>query len=283
MSDDRKVWRWSQNLNDDGPMWRHGRASITFRERGRLNYAGDAHQDLSFGVAWRLLPKSGFGVGTEVRWGTNASETTPDVAFHAGRLGDLWLHASDLIPRRWLERHKLDRQGQRVTDYDTRVFSINVDTTAFRWEWWARSGSWSRSDPWWMQGRLDYRDFLFGGTIHNSEVTSEGTCVIPMPEHTYPATFKIERAVWTRPRLLGRVRDAVLGPLSAYSVTLTPGEPIPVPGKGENSWDCGDDAIYSSTSPGQSVEQAIASYVESALRTRARYGGEHMSAGARDD
>ena len=36
------------------------------------------------------------------------------------------------------------------------------------------------------------------------------------------------------------------------------GKPIPVPGKGENSWDCDDDAIHSSHGPHSTVHQAVA-------------------------
>lgn len=58
---------------------------------------------------------------------------------------------------------------------------------------------------------------------------------------------------------------------------IEPDKPVPVPGKGESDYDCGDDAIYSISTGGQSVESAVAKMVESALRDRRRYGGQHMS------
>ena len=50
------------------------------------------------------------------------------------------------------------------------------------------------------------------------------------------------------------------------------GKPIPVPGKGENSWDCDDDAIHSSHGPHSTVHQAVAALVASGYRERTRYG-----------
>lgn len=46
---------------------------------------------------------------------------------------------------------------------------------------------------------------------------------------------------------------------------------IPFPGKGENSWDCGDDATYGFG--GASIESAIARILEDTKKTRLRHGG----------
>lgn len=102
----------------------------------------------------------------------------------------------------------------------------------------------------------------------------EGVCVVPMPEANYPATYKIERLIATWPDRLGFLRPAKVW----YRVDVEPGMPVPVPGKGENSWDLDDDAIGSLSVPGRDVETAIAALVASALRTRRRHHGQHMSA-----
>lgn len=53
------------------------------------------------------------------------------------------------------------------------------------------------------------------------------------------------------------------------------GEQIPVPGKGENSWDCGEDATYAFSCMADSVEDGIASLVRSILVRRRKYGGRN--------
>lgn len=260
-----------------GPLWRHGRAWFSLRGAGRRPSPRShmkARQDLGLAFEWRLFPKRGdtFGVGFKMTWGTGGSDTTPDLSLHLGRIGDLWILPSGLIPHSWLERHKPDG----TIDWDTRVFSFNVGKDATRWEWWARKNSWSRSDPWWMSQTFDYKQIVFGKNAHTCEVVEEGVTVVPMPEHPYPATWRREIATWRYTRPLGRLRDRLLGPRSQQSVWLTPGEPVPVPGKGENSWDCDDDAIHGCG--GKSVEDAVANMVRSALSKRQRYGGLHMNA-----
>ena len=51
------------------------------------------------------------------------------------------------------------------------------------------------------------------------------------------------------------------------------GEQIPVPGKGENSWDCGEDATFSLSCPSTTISEAIGEMVKSCMRTRERYAG----------
>ncbi|HXI16285.1 MAG TPA: hypothetical protein VNM48_07925, partial [Chloroflexota bacterium] len=51
-------------------------------------------------------------------------------------------------------------------------------------------------------------------------------------------------------------------------------EGVPHPGKGENAWDCGEDATYALTCAEQTPEAAVGRLVESVLRDRRRYGGD---------
>jgi hypothetical protein len=43
---------------------------------------------------------------------------------------------------------------------------------------------------------------------------------------------------------------------------------VPIPGKGENSWDLDDDAIYGMTSGAKSVKEAVSKFMESVRKTR---------------
>ena len=88
--------------------------------------------------------------------------------------------------------------------------------------------------------------------------------VVPMPERAYPASVKLFESTWKRPRWFA-------SRMVRAEVKIEKG--IPFPGKGENSYDCGDDALFGLTCKADTVEQAIAETVESALRNRRRYGG----------
>lgn len=277
---ERRYW-WHVHAEDEMPLLRHGRAHLTFPGRGTRNlYPGSSGQrrDLEFGSEWRFLilkdSRSGpFGFGWQIRWGTNGSDSTPDLSLHLSRLGDLWVHFGGLLPYRWLERHNADGS----VDYDTRVFGFTADERGFRWDFWARDMHWSRSDPWWMRQSHEWATMFFGRDTVDQEIVAEGTCVVPMPEANYPATFETTKYTRRYKGRFGKIRDLVLGPRFHYSTNVEPGKPVAVPGKGENSWDCDDDAIYASSSGGRSVEHAIAGLVEHALQTRRRHGGEHMS------
>lgn len=103
---------------------------------------------------------------------------------------------------------------------------------------------------------------------------------VPMPEGVYKARVELRETTWKRPRWPWPHKDR------SYHLTVlsrpTPDGPriehdehgnqkpgyIPVPGKGESSWDCGPDGIFSQIGPGRTVEDAVRSVRESALRKR---------------
>lgn len=108
-------------------------------------------------------------------------------------------------------------------------------------------------------------DILFGRTKHTQQSISIHEVDVALPEGKYPATVELYYSIWTRPRwpFARKIKRA--------NIELRHG--IPVPGKGENSWDLDDDAILSMTCPANTVEGAIGQVVESALRSRRRHGG----------
>lgn len=269
-----RVHFWHHNEGET-PLWRHGRASLTLSEMGRHIPHSSRQQDLKFGAEWRLLVEKGetFGFGWQLKWGTNGSETTPDFSINLSRLGDFWFHAGGLIPYRWLERHTANGE----LEYETRVFGFTVGARGIRWECWARDCHWSCSDPWWMNPSWNWRPLFFGRVKTVEEVVASGTCLIPLPEANYPGIYETTRYEHQNTKLLGRCRDRLLGPRFHYRVNIEPGKSIPVPGKGENSWDCGDDGIYGMSVGGCDVEKAVAAIVESALQDRRRYGGMDMN------
>ena len=126
--------------------------------------------------------------------------------------------------------------------------------------------SWSRADPWWWHWSVDPAEVLFGKMQHSETVVSRTASVVPMPEGSYPCVVVMKAERWQRTRL----------PWASHTTTRAHVEipkGVPVPGKGENSWDIDDDAIFSQTAPAKTIEEGIAHVVESALKSRRRYGG----------
>lgn len=125
---------------------------------------------------------------------------------------------------------------------------------------------WSRTDPWWRRWHVYPADVLFGRKRHSEAHHSTTETALEMPEGTYPCRVVLKDETWKRPRLPWaslRIRRA----------HIEMAKPVPVPGKGENSWDIDDDAIYSITGEAQTVEEGLAMLREEAMRSRTRYGG----------
>jgi hypothetical protein len=63
-------------------------------------------------------------------------------------------------------------------------------------------------------------------------------------------------------------------PLTHRSALVESETGVPVPGKGENSWDCGEDALYSLSTTAATIDEAIEKFKASVMKTRERYGGK---------
>lgn len=92
---------------------------------------------------------------------------------------------------------------------------------------------------------------------------------IKMPERVYKGIARRSRGrmgITGLPRFLDR-------DFSTVEIEMLEGEQVPFPGKGENSWDCGEDATYSSSGPYKTIAEAVRSFEESTLKRRLRHGG----------
>ena len=125
-----------------------------------------------------------------------------------------------------------------------------------------RAQAWS---GWEWNGRIDVRDRLLGRMEYAVEYGVPSEVVVPMPEGNYPAVVTPTTRTWKRPRWPWphKVRRET-------ELKMTVG--VPVPGKGENSWDIYDDAILGVD--GVTPSDAIANVVRSALKARRNYASE---------
>lgn len=127
-------------------------------------------------------------------------------------------------------------------------------------------------DSVWRKGKsrhwsISPGQLLLGQQKFTRETLWEGIASVPMPEGEYEATVKHKRMTWTRKRFpfLRKTRTGWDFEFGDYG--------IPVPGKGENSWDLGEDAIYGISVSGDTLDDAIERVRESAFTSRDRYGG----------
>lgn len=149
---------------------------------------------------------------------------------------------------------------------EERELSWRIFDWAFWWNHWTPSMSWSSRTSRWRNGVFHFNDFLLGKTRHSTRPLAWRWVRIPMPERVYYGAACLEEASWGRARWFTKR-------VTRCEIKMLPGEQVPFPGKGENSWDCGEDATYGMTCPASSVDDAIGKLVASVLCSRTRNGG----------
>lgn len=126
---------------------------------------------------------------------------------------------------------------------------------------------WCSPPPHGWEGSWSTRDFLLGPNIYREDPNPRHFDLIPvvMPERTYRWHGSINRDSWKRARWFRHT-------ISRAHLDAYPGEQIPFPGKGENSWDCGEDASHGITWQCETSTEAAEKIRESVMRSRTRYG-----------
>lgn len=188
------------------------------------------------------------------------------------RLWSVWLHYTP----RWI--HPDEYTGRAKARWDRKDFDSKQVGWAFHngtlhWRVWKSPDSWSRADGW-RNSHFNPKDWLLGRMIFSEDDLQVVRTTVAMPEGKYPVEVKLQMARWTRPRGFFGIGDKTMR-RAHVEILGADGEPsfIPVPGKGENSWDCGEDGHWGVTLPASSVSEAVAGVVEGVLRDRERYGG----------
>ena len=157
-----------------------------------------------------------------------------------------------------------------VPDWDAKVTGVRVFDWSIWVQWWKdEMGGWTNYRSKWRNAwfnrefNINILDVLLGRQTHTREELETKPGLVSMPEGTYPISVTFDRRTWKRPRWFAKSR------LGAHIECL---KPIGFPGKGENSWDCGDDAIHSMSCDATNMAEAIARVTESVMRSRERHG-----------
>lgn len=271
-----------QNLNDGKvPRWgggrRHGRAWLrvfekpgqAYRSGVQINWCWALMWDGSCAVAFSFVRQEGHGIHLRfaLPWLFDLYLT-----FLGGPFA--WLAKKALPEFSKDQRRSYPDQELPKKDYgDRELFNLYFYDWAFWWNFWRNPmGGWSSRDPKWQHGSFHLVDFLFGKTTYEARALAGPVEVkIPMPERAYDATVTVEERIWRRKRWPGVWRRWF-----GFDVDMKR-DPIPFPGKGENSWDCGEDATYGLSAPTDrhhlNIEDAIAAVVRSTMNSRRRHGG----------
>lgn len=237
-------WHW-QNLNEGGSGFWAGRAWLHLNDDG-------GWMQKKIGVSWYFADQAKhtmFGVRTDFVF-----EREICFSFGIWFLFNFYLtFAFPFLPN-WDYEH------------GDRVLNIRICDWAIWINLWRNDDGESRNDPWYKKLIVLHIDnFFLGKRKYSERNISEHYAEIPMPEANYPAKITFFESTWKRPRWPYARRM-----IRANVEMVTP---IPFPGKGENSWDCDDDATFSMTGPYDTVDAAVEAVQKSVMRDRERYGG----------
>lgn len=252
-----KSWPWMrfdyQNLreseHDKRRYWSYARGWLRFGERWYERRLGQIC------IEWHVPHGSRWGV----TFGGGDSSRNFAFTFSLPFLATMYVTFENAFAKPFIE-WDFDRGGDRQ-------ISCYFHDWTFRYSLWVGSmASWSRSYPWcrwWRQGSFDFKNLLGKQSYRRWDIGAPIPIQIPLPEGVYQAVAQREGAIWKRPLWFAHERRFV-------DVKIPKG--LPFAGKGENSYDCGDDGLYGYGVEGDSIEKAIAHGVESVLMSRRRYG-----------
>lgn len=232
-------WHSSKETNGVRAWWHLGR-----RDHERKVVAVEFYW-----ASWRF----GVSLGTDDE-GWNLSVRVPPLALYLSLDGIFWQPMRTLIAT-WDNNRPFTLPDERVCDFYISDWRVQITP-------WGRRNEWTRADPWWVRGvSCDLRNLVLGRVKYTTEELALVPCSIPMPEGTYQAVAKIERQSWKRPRWFRHTRT---------SAWLDIPKGIPHAGKGENSYDCGDDGLFGIG--GDTIDAAILRAQQSVTKSRQRYG-----------
>ena len=245
-------WTWYPE-DDNGPMRKHGRLIVRIGDgesprptRLRFEYAIPSR---SCGVSLRFKDEDDVFV----------SSCFPPVA--------LYLGAESRLLRRIADRVRALLPSDMGTTYGGREFSLRIFDWAIWWNLGIDDSGWTSTRPRWRDG--NWHPIGHNQRLTEPEVIEEREVLVPMPERSYRGKATLTRSLWGfsgLPRLFAKNGHTV-------AIDMLEGEQIPFPGKGENSWDCDEDAAFVHSGPAQTIEEGIGRLVGSVLRSRKRHGG----------
>lgn len=237
------------------PLWMGGRAWLKLPR-------------IEINPEWHIKLQNRAGLGVAVGGG----DSDRDLQFNLSLpIGSFYL-TFDSLPRALTDRilpgRWIDTNRGRLKITEEREVSLNWHDNALWWYGWYSTNTWRSRDPWWRRGSFHPDTFLLGRMdCMIEELTDWSPVAVPMPEGSYSGKARVRRWTWKRRRV------NLFAPKERIAVDIEMDECLPFPGKGENSYDCGMDGLCGWSKDGTSIDAAIAHGVESALNSRARYGG----------
>lgn len=201
-----------------------------------------------------------------------------EIVFHLGFLFGIWICFSGFIPNKWYPHYTSKYGSGKIPE--ERQFYIGWHGGCFWWDFWVseEKGSYSRNKTW-RKGCWHIIDRLRGKHNYQKEEIERKQFVLPFLEGNYSVEVIKNQRIDSWPRWFTKKSIGFEVRAGYYKNGTWIDKPVPVEGKGESGWDCGEDATYSMSFPGHPFRNDLKSSYDAALyfwhsmmKSRERYG-----------
>lgn len=209
----------------------------------------------------------------KVDFGRNGEES--DIRLNICLLGLHWFSG---VSSSKTKKFRVSQDKKSRYEPLTTGFSLGYAGSIFAWDFDMPKNSWKSKAlkkqegiSLWRQGSFCARHILGRDKIDTTKFFG-GETKVTLPEGDYPATWETNSYKRYYVRWPGKALNPFIKqPSESISVDVEGG--VPVWGKGENSWDCGLDAHFGSTSPAYlSVADATREFANGVIQAREQYG-----------
>lgn len=224
-----------------------------------------------------------FEVSRNLHFGFSISADGGDrkVKFHWWFLFSFWLSFRNFLPEKWFPK-EYNSYAKKWLHSAERELSLCIHGGQLWWNVWTSPMEWSSKTPKWRRGNFNFRQFILGKTNYSTKELEYKDFILPYYEGNYKIRVIKSNAKWTMRRRLFWFLDISTDRYEVKAGYIKDGEwkdvPIPHEGKGENSWDCDEDATYS-ISFGiknkllRNCTDVALEFWKSTMKDRIRYGG----------
>lgn len=226
-----------------------------------------------FGEKYIGLELSGFTSTPSIGFESNGDEG--EIMFNlCGGIG-IYITLNGFLPNKWYPKDWSQTYGWLP---GRREISLRFHHWSFWWTFWKDTDSWSNTDSKWKSGSFDFARFFMGRHTCNWTEIRKEMRIVSMPEGNYSVEVVQRQRIDSWERWFTKKSISWDVRVGYYENDKFVKRSIPIEGKGENSWDQGEDGTYSMSFPDRrygSFTNALLYFESEIKKDRIKRGGKN--------
>lgn len=230
------------------------------------------HSGKSFAIAF-----SGWTVTPGIYLNVDGGES--EYTIHIGLGIGLWFTFQRIFPKSWYPDYPCT-DNTVIKNAGERQISLSIHSWEIWWNVWMDPGEWKSVDPWYRRGNTHFQRWFLGQHIVDWVPIDTRGYLLPFLEGNYSVLVEQKHRFdrysrwymrWYQRKMISWEIKAGYHDGKVFVVV-----PVPHEGKGENSWDLGEDGTFSLSFGGRKEivthYQAALYFWKNAMETRERRG-----------